>query len=154
MYLQDMISSDEDAGDESKEKWIQSPSRALSPQVTAASEEVWVDPICRIFQNPPKSENLTLTCHNGESSAVAAAEMSLVPAATVTMEAETGCSSQCPLEKTIKREIEPIAPPIPPAHLQSSEQQEREMFFLEMGFSSDLVQRAIRHHGVGFTSHI
>lgn len=117
-----MISSDEETGDEAKEKWIQPPSRAHSPQVQATSEEVWVDPICKIFQLPPEAENLAGSLAVTVAAAVPAAMVN--PLAPVV--AEAGCSHQSSLENATKRET----------------------FFLDMGFPFDLVQRAIRHHGV------
>jgi hypothetical protein len=157
--LQDMISSDEDAGDESKEKWNLPPSRVQSPQVKSALEEAWVDPICKIFQIPPRTDNLAPTCHKGESSVAAAAAVEMPSTMVmvdpmVTREAEASCSHQFSLEKTIKQEIGetgPIAPSNPPAHLQSSQRSEREKFFLDMGFPIALVKSAMqqfRQYGV------
>lgn len=129
LVFQDMISSDEDAGDESKEKWNQPP-QARSPKPPTpkveAPVEVWVDPICKIFQSSetlPAEEELAM--------------VSFVPEAA----AEAGSSQQFSMESLIKTEPEPMAHPKPPP---------REYMFAEMGFPLSFVRSAmdqLQQHG-------
>lgn len=166
MYLQDMISSDEEVPD-SKDEWMDWPlsRQAQSSQAQAVSEEAWVDPICKIFQSPPNAENLAYN-ESGSSRSSAAGETSLVPvppgetslvAVRATMvnpsvpeQAEAGCSYQFSLDETTSAKLDhttPLSSPAPP--LQSPQQ--REKYFLDMGFPLHLVTHAFRHHGVWFT---
>lgn len=143
--LQDMVSSDEEACVESDEKWMQLPSSIQSTTAQTPKEEHWEDPICKLFH---ASEN-----GSGSSTAVGESDQG-----KVTVEAGAGSSSQFPLDRPIKKEMEPAAPPAspappgapaapaaPPSPPLSSAQ--REAFFLEMGFAYDLVHRAFQHHG-------
>lgn len=83
----------------------------------------------------------------------------------VTLDAEAGCSYQFPMEKPIKKEMEPAVPaapvtpptsPTPPAAPPARptpplSPAQRQASFLDMGFAFDLVDRAFKQHGEGFT---
>jgi hypothetical protein len=144
--LQDMVSSDEDIGGESDGRWMQLPSNVQSPTAQAAKEEPWEDPICKLFQEPPVSEN-----HHENGSA---------PGAGATVEAEAGCSYQSPTEGPVKAEVAPAVPSassaaptaplaLPPPPLSRAQ---RLASFLDMGFAFDVVDRAFKQHGEWFTS--